>query len=150
MNLYRIARSKYIDDLAGNGGLYANGRWHSKGTRILYFSEHISLAKLEVLANSVVAPKDMSLMTLEIKQSVGMETIASNELPVGWDGYPYLEELQTLTAKWITNNNALILKVPSAQAENEYNFLINPLHAEMKNIEVLSVQPIKFDRRLKF
>ena len=65
MLVYRIGNSKRIRDLQGTGGLYTAGRWHQKGRRVLYTSSSISLAKLEVLANSIgKIPKSMALATL--------------------------------------------------------------------------------------
>ncbi|QSE96904.1 RES family NAD+ phosphorylase [Fulvivirga lutea] len=150
MKLYRIGHKNYIHDLAGTGGLYADGRWHAKGTRIVYFSEHISLAKLEVLANSVILPKNMSLMTVEVADNEAIKEITTSMLPESWDGYPYLEKLHSITYDWIKRSESLILKVPSAQATNEFNYLINPLHKNKDAVKVVSIEPIKFDRRLKF
>lgn len=116
----------------------------------MYFSENISLAKLEVLANSAFLPQDMSLLTIDIPGELSIRYIEEYQLPNGWNGYPYLEELHTMTANWINSRSTLILKVPSAQAEHEYNYLVNPIHPLTENIEVVAVEPVKFDRRLKF
>ena len=136
MNLFRISKEKYAYDLSGAGGLYYDGRWHKLGTKILYFSEHISLAKLEVLANSIVRPKNMVLITMRVEQPFSIKHILAKDLPDQWDGYPYLESVQLLTAKWIEHQESLILKVPSAQAERENNFLVNPMHPQIKNIKI--------------
>ena len=150
MQLFRISKEKNACNLSGTGGLYYDGRWHKLGTKILYFSEHISLAKLEVLANSIIRPKNMVLITINVKQPFSMKHLKLDDLPNSWDGYPYLESVQLLTSNWIEHQESLLLKVPSAQAQYEYNYLMNPLHSEMKNVELISVEPIKFDRRLKF
>ena len=149
MRLYRISSCKYIDDLTGTGGLYADGRWHEKGTRIIYTSERVSLAKLETLANSVVLPKNQCLLTLEIPDDIIPETLDINELPGDWDDFPYSKGLIVITKRWITENQFLLLKVPSAQASGEYNVLINPLHADVEKIKIISSTPVKFDQRLK-
>lgn len=149
MKLYRIGACRHISDMTGTGGLYASGRWHSRGTRILYFSEHISLAKLEVLANSNFLPKKMCLLTIETKSDVSVNTIRKDELPEHWDSYPHPDLLKKLTANWITQSGSLLLKVPSAQSHNEYNYLLNPIHKEMDKVRVLSITETKFDHRLK-
>ena len=66
MLLYRLGQQPYIASTAGLGGLYSNGRWHEIGTPILYTSEHLSLAKLEILANAATLPKSFFLLTLEV------------------------------------------------------------------------------------
>ena len=47
---YRLVKKKYTSKpLDGLGGLHVDGRWHSKGRPIIYSSESIALAKMEIL-----------------------------------------------------------------------------------------------------
>lgn len=48
MELWRI--SNYAD-LSGEGGLRAAGRWHTRGKRIVYLTDHPASALLELLAH---------------------------------------------------------------------------------------------------
>jgi RES domain-containing protein len=41
-----------------------------------------------------------------------------------------------------------LLLVPSALAVNENNWLINPQHAEFKQIAVNPVEPLRYDARM--
>lgn len=149
MQLYRIAHCKHINDLAGTGGLYASGRWHNKGTRIIYFSEHISLAKLEVLANSNFLLKTMCLLTIKMNDHIKIEVLEKEQLDIGWNSFPYPESLKMITHNWLKANKSVALKVPSAQSDKEYNFLLNPLHPDINKINIISSEKIKFDHRLK-
>ncbi len=135
--------------MTGTGGLYTSGRWHNKGVRILYFSEHVSLAKLEVLTNANSLLKNMCLLTVSILENVSIETKLIKDLPKGWDTYPYTHLLSGITAKWLSSNKTAILKVPSAQSENEYNYLINPLHVDATKITIVSTEKVTFDSRLQ-
>ena len=58
MRVYRLAKTPFIRDLRGTGGLYGSGRWHRRGTPILYTSENASLPMLEFLANYTILPND--------------------------------------------------------------------------------------------
>lgn len=149
MYLYRIANCRYIRDLTGTGGLYAAGRWHNKGTRILYFSEHISLAKLEVLVNTSFIPKGVCLLTVTVPEEIQIEEIDIAKLPNDWDAYPYVEDLKRFTSEWVTSQKSAILKVPSAQSPHEFNYLVNPLHTDINKLAIESVEVIKFDQRLQ-
>ncbi len=149
MQLFRAAACKYIHDLSGNGGLYAAGRWHRKGTRVIYFSEHISLAKLEVLANSVFLPKNMCLLTIEVSADIAIKKIDLDELPKNWESYPHPDSLKRITSAWIKESKTLLLKIPSVQSPTEYNYLLNPVHPEMKKVKLFSIEQLKFDQRLK-
>lgn len=149
MKLYRITSTKYATDLNGTGGLYGPGRWHREGTQLLYLAEHISLAKLEVLANSRKIPHNQSLVTVEIPASASILFIKQEELPIGWEKIPYLEELADITERWITEQTYWIMRVPSAHSPTEFNYLLNPLHPEHTTLRLVSVEPHLFDSRLK-
>lgn len=149
MKLYRITKTQYATDFGGTGGLYGPGRCHREGTRILYLSEHISLAKLEVLANSRIIPKNQSLVTIEIPDEATITFVDSEVLPIGWKAIPYLEELANISEKWITEQKFWIMRVPSAHSPTEFNYLLNPLHPEHSTLQLISVEPHPFDPRLK-
>ena len=150
MLVYRIGSHKRIRDLQGTGGLYVAGRWHQKGTRILYTSSSISLAKLEVLANSVgKIPQSLALVTLEFPDAAPMQTVAADQLPDNWHHYPYPSQLSQLTENWLKKETAWIMRVPSAQSPTEYNYLFNPQHTMHDKLEVVEVRNELFDQRLK-
>lgn len=149
MKLYRITKSKYANDLNGTGGLYGPGRWHREGTRLLYLAEHVSLAKLEVLVNSRKTPKNQSLVTVELPDDASITYVKQDSLPPGWEKLPYMEELADITERWISEQKFWIVRVPSSQSPTEFNYLLNPLHPEHKNLTPVSVEPHTFDPRLK-
>jgi len=149
MQLYRITSPIYANDLQGTGCLYTSGRWHYKGTRILYTSEHISLSKLEILANTPVIPKNQVLVTIEIPEKASIKELPATELPANWWQFPYPNLLADFTESWIKEGLFWIMKVPSAQSLTEYNYLLNPLHAQHALAKVKSIEAIHFDKRLK-
>jgi RES domain-containing protein len=57
MEVFRIARCHYIDDLSGTGGRLFGGRWNSKGWPVLYTASSRSLAAMEALAH--IPPKNL-------------------------------------------------------------------------------------------
>jgi RES domain-containing protein len=149
MLVYRVAHSKHIADLAGTGGLYTSGRWHALGTRLLYTSGTLSLAKLEVLANSLITPINQALLILEVPDDIPQAELKITDLPANWKNYPAPNELAALAAAWIRQNRHLVLKVPSAQAELESNYLINPQHPNHHRLQIVEILPHHFDPRLK-
>ncbi|WP_247235108.1 RES family NAD+ phosphorylase [Telluribacter sp. SYSU D00476] len=149
MLLYRITRDTYAYDLMATGCLYGNGRWHRRGTRVLYTSEHVSLAKLEVLANSLILPKNQVLVTIEVPNDATIQLLTPNLLPQDWWNFPYPDALADYTEEWIRAGDSWILKVPSAQSTTEYNYLLNPLHPQHNLAKVVGVEPVQFDKRLK-
>jgi RES domain-containing protein len=150
MLVYRIGSHKRIQDLQGTGGLYVAGRWHQKGTRILYTSSSVSLAKLEVLANSVgKIPRSLALITLEFPDDAPTKYVAADQLPDNWYHYPYPAQLSQLTEHWLTEAATWIMQVPSAQSPSEYNFLFNPQHPSHHQLKMVAVEDELFDQRLK-
>lgn len=149
MLLYRIADDRYANDLNGTGGLFAPGRWHRRNTAILYLTERVSLAKLEVLANSPGLPTGRALVTVELPDNPSMRLVELKDLPLGWHEWPYLDELADITEQWIREQNYWIMRVPSAQSFSEYNYLLNPLHPEHQTLKIVSIEPHPFDARLK-
>ncbi|MFD2787349.1 RES family NAD+ phosphorylase [Hymenobacter rubripertinctus] len=150
MKLYRLGKAPYIADTSGQGGLYYGGRWHRIGSQILYTAEHLSLAKLEVLANSPVLPRRYFALTLEIPDDTPYLQYHPADLPDNWQQVPYPAELAELGRAWLTAGTHWILRVPSAHAPDEWNYLLNPLHADhARRLRVLSVEPHPFDARLK-
>ncbi len=149
MKLYRFGKQPYIQDTSGQGGLYHNGRWHRKGTQILYTAEHLSLAKLEMLANSPILPVNYFALTLEVPDNASAKHIEAADLPADWPSLPYPPELAAISEAWIREGKYWLLRVPSAHSPAEYNYLLNPLHPEHATLRVLSLEPHPFDKRLK-
>lgn len=149
MILYRIADDRYATDLTGSGGLFTPGRWHRRGTPLVYLTEHVSLAKLEVLANSPGLPQDRVLVTVRLPDDSSILVVESTTLPKGWQEWPYLDELADIAEQWIHEQKFWIMRVPSAQSPSEHNYLLNPLHPEHKHLKLISIEPHPFDPRLK-
>lgn len=149
MILYRIADDRYATDLNGTGGLFAPGRWHRRGTPVVYLTEHISLAKLEVLAHSPGLPQDRALVTVSLPDEPSMLLVEVKDLPQGWQDWPYLDELADRAEQWIREGKCWIMRVPSAQSPTEYNYLLNPRHPEHATLRIVSIEPHPFDSRLK-
>nr|WKN40291.1 RES family NAD+ phosphorylase [Tunicatimonas sp. TK19036] len=150
MVVYRISSHQRIRDLQGTGGLYVAGRWHQKGTRVLYTSSSISLAKLEVLANSVgKIPRSLALVTLTYPDDAPIHSVTVDQLPAHWHHYPYPTQLGKLTEEWLMKGAAWVMQVPSAQSPTEYNYLFNPQHSMHDQLKIKEVREEAFDRRLK-
>ena len=149
MNLFRIAKKRYADDLSGEGARIYGGRWNRKGDPVLYTSESVSLAAMEVLVNLSAAdlPNDLSLITIQVPGSAVMNEIRADELPEDWTRYPPAKSLADMGRRWIESGESLLLRVPSAVIPWERNVLINPNHKMMKKVKVISIESFGFDER---
>lgn len=149
MQVYRIAKQKYIKDLTGIGAKTVGGRWNPKGVAVLYTSTSAALSVLEVLAHLPAAyfPDDMAMASIEIPDAL-ISFIDRSELPRDWDKIPPSTGIQHFAMNWISENKFLGLKVPSIIVPTEYNLLVNPLHPDFNSVELLKVTPFSFDTRL--
>jgi RES domain-containing protein len=148
MIVHRICNSLYSDDLSGNGAKLFGGRWNSKGIPMLYVSEHISLAVLEMLVNNQFKDFsiELSLLRISIPDSIEIKEIKLSKLKPKWnEDFSYSKFMGN---EFIKSMNNLILKVPSAVIGEEHNFLINPLHPDFKKIKIAEVKQFSTDERL--
>ncbi|WP_400191027.1 TIR domain-containing protein [Hymenobacter sp. B81] len=149
MIIWRIAKKEYITDMSGIGGLYATGRWHHLGTRILYTSSSLELAILESLANQPrnFTPSDYALVPLYIPAGTSIKRMTIDELPQGWEQVPYTRVTQDLGTQWAKGMETCLLELPSLQSPYGKVYLINPLHVDSYKIATGNVESISFDPR---
>jgi len=149
MIIYHLDRWKYRDVWPPEGTLHADGRWNKPGQWIIYCSPHISLAKLEILANESQLPIKRVCMAIEVDEREGIFQIDREELPPNWMQKFYPEELRLYTTDFLRSGK-LLMQVPSAQSYREDNFLINVRHARFHHaVRLLWVDEEPFDARLK-
>ena len=148
MIIYRLATEIYKKDLSGNGAKLYGGRWNSPGRAVLYTTENISLAVLEILvrADMQTIPLTYHLINIEIPDSMEALSISTSKLKTSWkDDLGYT---QWMGDEFIKFNKLLLLKVPSAVVDEENNYIINPAHADFKKVKISAVKKFMFDKRL--
>ncbi|MCE2449114.1 MAG: RES family NAD+ phosphorylase [Candidatus Latescibacteria bacterium] len=150
MRLFRIAKTRYINDLSGAGARTNGGRWNRVGVGLLYTSPSWALATVEYLVHVPLArvPKNLSIATIAVPDDAPAETITEEMLPNNWRRHPAPVELEEVGTRWIEEKRSLLLRVPSAVVKGDYNVLINPVHSEMKEVEIAAVEPYLLDERL--
>jgi RES domain-containing protein len=149
MEVYRICKSRNAD-LSGEGSKIAGGRWNSKGYAVIYSSENRSLAILELLSHftDYILPDDLVLLTISLPSDLDMEEIDPQVLPKNWKIYPGPIQLTEIGDEWLDRKETLILKVPSVIIENEFNYLINPLHKDIVKVKIVRKEKFIVDERL--
>ena len=152
MVVYRIVKSGHARDLSGIGPRLYGGRWNPKGVSVIYTSESRALAALEFyvhLSRAVILP-GLSVVSIEIPDSVFRKEINAIDLPKDWRIYPAPPELAVVGAKWVRLRESLLLHVPSVIMPPERNVLINPVHPEMKKVQIIEIEEYVLDQRLIF
>ena len=144
MKLWRI--SNYAD-LQGLGGLKAGGRWHHKGTAIVYLAEHPAVAMLEVLVHFDTSPEELpanfQLLEIDVDNTLQVSQLSKDVLPQNWVDNIALSK--NIGDQWITSQSTVLLKVPSAITPKSYNYRFNPRHVDASKVKIVSTQHYPFD-----
>ena len=149
MILYRIGKCIYADNLSGEGARLYGGRWNSEGRPAVYLASSCSLAMLEVLVHlqPLMIPNDYCLVEIEVPDS-SIAQIAIADLPDNWKDVSPPTILKVMGNNFPANKKHLMLKVPSSIVPTEYNYLLNPMHPDMKKVKIVKKEPFSFDSRL--
>ena len=150
MIVYRIAKTIYINDLTGIGARLYGGRWSKRGIGVIYTSESRSLATVEYLVHTPIsyAPEKLSIASIKIPDNIKLKKINISGLPANWRDDPAPEELAEIGTQWVLSNKTLMLRVPSAVVEHEFNIIINTLHPDMNRVRISNVKEYSLDDRL--
>ena len=151
MEVCRLVRQKYSKSLSGKGAALSGNRWNSKGVEMIYTAQSRALAMAEVLVHLPLhqLPSDYKMMCIEIRDSLDIKTLKNKDLPKLWNALPPHIHSQKIGDDFIMQNQFIALKVPSAVVYGDFNFLINPYHADFSSISIKSVDDFPIDQRLK-
>lgn len=147
MIVYRLSKAAFAKDLSGRGAEMVGGRWNSRGNAMLYTSQSIALCVTEIAVHVPlgIMPKDFQLVSIELPDVPILEL---KKLPSDWQSFPHADATQHLGDVFLKENRFLILKVPSATVQGEFNYLINPKHKDFAKIKVVKIESFTFDQRL--
>ena len=141
----RVWRISNFADLSGEGGLLIEGRWHFRGTPIVYCTDHPSTALLEILVHATryTVPDYYQLLEIEVPNDI--ETFAPT-IAMNWDRDA--DETRRIGARFIAEGIFALMNVPSVIMPKARNFLLNPAHADAGQIRIVETYRYPFDSRL--
>ncbi len=147
MQTYRICLARWADRLSASGQA---ARWNSKGKLVLYTAASRALAGLEnVLFRSGEGGLDaFRVLTIEIPDDLPVEVFDETRLAENWVNFQEHDSTQAFGDEWLRSGRTAVLRIPSALLPGEFNFLINPNHADFARIRLLSSEPFAFIPRL--
>ena len=122
-----------------SGAVFREGRWHLRGTRVVYAAQHVSLAALETLvhANSQTLPPKR-LTEIEVPAQVAVE----------YAEWMDRADSQSFGSRWVEEARTAVLAVPSIVVQRmELNFVLNPAHPEFAKITHGAARLFAFDTR---
>ena len=105
----------------------------------LEFLVHVPLSLL---------PPDLMIISIDIPNGLSIEHMSLTDLPTNWRSIPAPAALAEFGSTWAKSNRSLILRVPSAIIDAEFNILINPNHPEIGEITINKIEVYSVDSRL--
>jgi RES domain-containing protein len=95
-----------------------------------------------------LAPGDLRIICFDVPERIMARALDVALLPGNWRDYPSPPELAAMGTHWVHAGESLLLRVPSAIVEHEFNILINPAHPDFKAVAISTPERFVFDRRL--
>ena len=133
----------------GLGSTFFDGRWHTRtGRQIVYTSSSRALCQLEKRVHTGgLAVKDQILMRLDLPAEAVLLDVSDLGLEPNWSNDIALT--RSLGDEWLQRGASLGLWVPSFVEPLERNLLLNPMHPQCAQIQlVVERNPFEFDPRM--
>jgi RES domain-containing protein len=151
MLVYRLVKARYAERaLDGAGAKTHGGRWSGKGAAMVYASDSIALAALELLVHlqREAVLNAYVLFTLRLPDSQVM-LLDRTALPPDWRRDPPSASTAAIGDEWAASGLSLALSVPSTLVPRQSNILLNPAHPAFPALAANTTQePFDFDPRL--
>lgn len=141
MDLWRLYRAAHGPGLDGAGGLYADGRWHRLGRRVVYFGASPAIVVLEKLAHVDPGALSGDLLLGHFAGDLTVESMTELD-----PGDPVA--CRARGERFFEAARACALRVPSVVLPEEINYVVNALHPEAGGIRLVSERSFFFDERL--
>jgi len=147
---WRIVRAARANSaFNGEGARLYGGRWNSRGTAVVYVSEHESLAALELFVHLTPLSANGRYLSFRLEWEDKLtEHFPFKNLPPNWNVEPPTFRTMEIGDKWVRSGKSVALAVPSVLSTSEMNFLLNPKHADFKRIKISQPIEYRFDSRL--
>jgi len=148
---WRIVKEKHAKSaFSGEGARIFEGRWNSAGVRMIYCSEHLSLAALEILVHTqpVTLRDKFQVFRVSWDEAI-MSAIDLRKLPKGWNAQPPGLISKNIGDEWVHSDRSAVLVVPSVIVPLEKTFLLNPKHRDFGKIKIKDAGGFHLDPRLR-
>ncbi len=150
---WRIVTKKRLPDaLSGEGARLGGGRWNHVGIPVVYASESLSLAALELFIHftrkDITITKSLLAIPVKIPDLIKVIDVSVKDLKPGWELSPPGDFTKDLGTAWVKEGLSAILRVPSAIVPEEHNLVINPKHPDFSRIALGAPRPFALDERV--
>lgn len=135
--------------MSGEGAYLNGGRWNSKGVRVVYLGTSLAQASMELLIHLGRADILKALHKMEVSFAGALvQHIDLADLPGDWASPSMASSVQAVGDTWVAEASSLVLQVPSAAIQAEYNYLFNPQHPDAGQAVFSNITPFDYNPRL--
>ena len=151
LRLWRLCRDLHAAEaFTGKGPFRYGGRWNPPGVAVVYCAESRSLAAMEILVHHLGTEVFQLTRWVVIAADVPEDLIEKpKRVPETWREQSPVAAAQEFGAAWVREKRSAVLRVPSAVVLGEFNYLLNPAHADFTKMTVGKPEPFLFDPRFK-
>lgn len=147
---WRIVKDRYRQTaFSGDGAELYGGRWNTPGKPVIYASDSVALAMLEILAH--IGPSDLRasyrLCRVEVSRDL-IEVCEPADVAATWRTPGSVSELQQFGDRWVQAQRSAALKVRSAIVPQEWNLLLNPRHPDFSRVACELDDEFQIDPRI--
>ncbi len=148
---WRIVKQRHARSaFSGEGARIYEGRWNSAGVAVVYCSENLALAALEILVHTQPVLMKEKWRAFRVSWNEGtMITRELKKLPEGWNAQPPGPASKAIGDEWVRANSSAVLAVPSVIIPLERTFLLNPRHRDFDKIKIKEAGDFVLDQRLR-
>lgn len=148
--VWRITHARYRETaFSGAGARQYGGRFNSRGVPAVYTSESLALALVETLVGlTEVADLQHYLFFRADLPEHPLASVGPDNLPDEWDAHPPSRRTQALGDRWVAQQRALALRVPSVVVPYSYNYVLNPEHPDFSNVTIHEAERLPVDPRI--
>jgi RES domain-containing protein len=147
MRLWRISNHA---SLSGEGGLYASGRWHTRGHRVVYLADHPASALLEVMVHLEIDAEDLpshyQLLGVDAPDDLPVTRLDEHELQTNWREQAAIT--RAIGDNWLHAAKSALFSMPSAIVPDARKYLLNSAHPDAARISIVATTRATFDSRL--
>ena len=149
MIVYRIGKTKWSNDVSGDGSRINGGKWNNIGIACIYTSSSRAVCLLEYSVHTPLdlIPRALSFTSFEIPEDKVFECNPAM-LPGNWTEVALSRVCMDFGSKLLKQH--LVVKLPSVVLPYEPNYLLNPSHLEFTSlITIIEILDYSYDLRIK-
>ena len=150
MIVWRVVPQKYAASaFDGEGARRPGGRFNSPGTPVVYTSDALALAVLEVVVHlpTYRALRGRVAFRLDVPDPL-VESLSEDDLPPDWRSTPPSRSTQALGDAWVRDRRSAALLLPSVLLPHHTNLVLNPAHPDAGDVTLGPPEPVPVDPRL--